>query len=46
MEVSGEIHTPGRFTLQERTRGIHCEAGWVGPSDGMEEVVMRKNPNQ
>jgi len=44
MEVSGHLHTPGRFTLEERDPGTHWIEGWVGPRAGMDTVAKRKNP--
>jgi hypothetical protein len=34
----------GRFTLTERTNGIHWIGGWVGPRYVVDAVVKRKIP--
>jgi hypothetical protein len=36
------VSCPGRFNLWERTPGIHCIGGWVGPRGGMDTVEKRK----
>jgi hypothetical protein len=42
MELSGQLHAPGRFTLGIRTPGIHWIGGWVGPRVCLDAVVKRK----
>jgi hypothetical protein len=31
MGVSGQRHVPAALCPEERTPGIHCTGGWVGP---------------
>jgi hypothetical protein len=45
MEVSGQLHAPGRFTPRERAPGIHWIGGWVGPRTGLDMVSKWKIPN-
>jgi hypothetical protein len=45
MEVSGQLHAPGRFTLRERTPSTHWIGGWVGPRAVLDAVVKRKIPS-
>jgi hypothetical protein len=45
MEVSGQLHPPGRFTPRERTPGIHFIGGWVGHRAVLDKVMKRKIPS-
>jgi hypothetical protein len=45
MEVSGQLHAPGRFYPWERAPGTHWIREWVGPRGGLDAVVKRKIPN-
>jgi hypothetical protein len=45
MEVSGQLHAPGRFTSTERTPGTHWIGGWVGPRAVLDAVVKTKIPS-
>jgi hypothetical protein len=40
--VSGQRHAPPRFTPGERTHGIHCTGGWVGPRAGLDSEARGK----
>jgi hypothetical protein len=42
MDVSGQLHCPGRFTSEERTFDTHCIRGWVGPRDSVNALEERK----
>jgi hypothetical protein len=42
MEVSGQLHAPGRFTPRERAPAAHWIGGWVGPKAILDAVVKRK----
>jgi hypothetical protein len=44
MEVSGELHVPGRFTTEEGASGTHLVGGWVDPRAGLEMVAKMKHP--
>jgi len=39
MELSGQLHTPGRFTPGERTTSSYCIGGWVGPSASLCQLI-------
>jgi hypothetical protein len=41
MEVSGQLHAPGRFTSRERAPGTHWVGSWVGPTAVL-DAVMKK----
>jgi hypothetical protein len=45
MEVSGQLHAPGRFTPRERAPDTHWIGGWVGPRAVLDAVVKRKIPS-
>jgi len=45
MEVSGQLHPPGRFTPRERFPGTHWIGGWVGPRAILDAVLKRKIPS-
>jgi hypothetical protein len=45
MEVSGQLHAPGRFTPRERDPSAHWIGGWVGPRAVLDAVVKRKIPS-
>jgi hypothetical protein len=45
MEVSGQLHAPGRFTPRERDPGTHWIGGCVGSRAVLDEVVKRKIPS-
>jgi hypothetical protein len=45
MEVSGQLHAPGRFTPKERAPGTHWIGGWVGPRAVLDAVLQRKIPS-
>jgi hypothetical protein len=40
--MSGQLHTQAALPPGERTPGIHCIGGWVGPRAGLDVVVKRK----
>jgi hypothetical protein len=42
MEVSGQLHTPGRF---ETAHATHWIGGWVGPRAILDAAVKRKIPS-
>jgi hypothetical protein len=42
MGVSGQHHTPARFTPGERTPGTHWTGYWVGPTAGLDAEARRK----
>jgi hypothetical protein len=44
MEVSGQLHAPGRFTPRERAACAHLIEGWVG-SRAVLDAVMRTIPS-
>jgi hypothetical protein len=44
MEVSVQLHTPGRFTLTEIAPGTHWIGGWMDPRAGLEPVAEEKSP--
>jgi hypothetical protein len=41
MQVSGQLHAPGRFTPVEGAPGTHWIGGWVGPKTGLGDVEKR-----
>jgi hypothetical protein len=41
MEVSGELHVPGRFTPEERIPGTHWIGGWKGATAGLGAGVQK-----
>jgi hypothetical protein len=45
MEVSGQLHDPGRFTTRERATGTHWIGGWVSHRAVLDAVVKRKIPS-
>jgi hypothetical protein len=45
VEVSSQLHDPGRFTPRKRDPGTHCIGGWVGPRACLDTVVKRKIPS-
>jgi hypothetical protein len=45
MEVSGQLHAPGRFTPKERAPGTHWIGRWVGSRAVLDAVVKRKIPS-
>jgi hypothetical protein len=45
MEVSSQLHAPGRFNPEEITRGTHWIGGWVGPRAGLDTVSKIKIPS-
>jgi hypothetical protein len=42
MDVSGQLHAPGRFTPGEIASGTHRIGGWVEPRAGLDAVKKRK----
>jgi hypothetical protein len=42
MGVSGQRHSPPRFTPGERTPGTHWEGGWEGPRAGLDTEATGK----
>jgi hypothetical protein len=42
MEVSGQLHAPGRFTPGKRAPDAHWRGVWMGPRAGLEAVAKRK----
>jgi hypothetical protein len=45
MEVSSQLHAPGRFTPRERAPGTYCIGGWVGTRAVLDALVKRKIPS-
>jgi hypothetical protein len=45
MEMSGQLHAPGRFTPRERAPGTHLIRGWVDLRAVLDAVVKRKIPS-
>jgi hypothetical protein len=41
MEVSGQLHAPGRFISWEIAPAIHYIGGRVGPRTGLDAVVKK-----
>jgi len=44
MEVSGQLHAPGRFTPKERVTGTHWIGDLVGPRAGPNMCRREKFP--
>jgi hypothetical protein len=44
MEVSGQLHAPGRFVPRERATGTHWIGGRVGPRAGLDAEGKIKFP--
>jgi hypothetical protein len=42
MEMSGQLHVPGRFAYRRRTSDTQWIGGWVGPRAGLEAVAKTK----
>jgi hypothetical protein len=41
MEVTGQLHAPGRFTPRERAAGTHSIGSWVGPRAVLDAVKIK-----
>jgi len=44
MDVSVQLHAPGRFTPTERTPGTHWIGGWYVPEPGRGLLKYKKVP--
>jgi hypothetical protein len=42
IEVSGQLHAPGRFTSGETNHGTRRIGDWVGPRAGLDAVEKRE----
>jgi hypothetical protein len=45
MEVSAQLHAPGRFTAEERAPGTHWIGGWMSPRAVLDVVAKGKIPS-